>query len=52
MYTVYLYIYPVYLPDGGIRVCPLHFYDKEKLYGYVHTGEAETKSYILRSIDT
>lgn len=43
MYTVYLYIYPVFLPDGGIRVCPLHFCDKEKLYGHVHTGEAETK---------
>lgn len=45
MYTVYLYIYPVYLPDGGMCVCPLHFYDKEKLYGHVPTTiEAETKS--------
>lgn len=29
-------------------VCPLHFYDKEKLYGHVPTtSEAETKSYIF-----
>lgn len=31
-------------------VCPLHFYDKEKLYGHVHTSEAETKSYILAQL--
>lgn len=34
-------------------VCPLHFYDKEKLYGHVGTSEAETKSTYLgtRSIN-
>lgn len=31
-------------------VCPLYFYDKEKSYGHVHTGEAETKSYILAQL--
>lgn len=31
-------------------VCPLHFCDKEKLYCYVHTGEAETKSYIFAQL--
>lgn len=32
-------------------VCPLHFYDKEKLYGHVPTtSEAETKSYILAQL--
>lgn len=41
---------PFSFPTEEHPPLPLHFYDKEKLYGHVHTGEAETKSYILAQL--
>lgn len=35
---------PSTFPTEGYVYAPLHFCDKEELYGHVHTGEAETKS--------